>query len=130
MRKWYPWLLVGLALGFTAAVYGRLPEQMPTRWGADGQVNGWMRRGVGAWFLPGMMVVLAILLPNIPKIDPRRAIYEKFQPTYDVVIAGVLTMLASLHVAVLGVAIGWPIAMEKVAPVLVGGLFVLIGNVL
>ena len=48
MRKWYPWLLVGLAFGFSAAMYQRLPAEIPSHWGTSGEVNGTMSRAFGA----------------------------------------------------------------------------------
>jgi uncharacterized membrane protein len=130
MRKWYPWLLVGIAFGFSIAVYGRLPERIPTHWDARGVVNGDTARAWGAWLMPTVLLIMAILLPRLPAIDPFRANYEKFRPTYDLVVAGVATMITALHVAMLGVGLGWPISMERLTPLLAGGLFILIGNVM
>jgi uncharacterized membrane protein len=130
MRKWYPWLLVGLAFGFSAAVYGRLPERLPTRWGADGVASGEAARAWGAWLMPAALLVMAIILPRLPAIDPRRANFAKFRPSYDLVINAAMTSIAALHVAMLGVALGWPISMERVTPVMVGLLFIVLGNVM
>lgn len=130
MRKWYPWLLVILAFGFTTAVYSRLPERMPSHWDAAGKMNGETARVWGAWVMPVMLVMMALILPRLPAIDPRRANYDKFRPTYDLVVAGVLTMLVVLHVATLGVALGWPLPMELITPLIAGSLFILLGNVM
>ena len=130
MRKWYPWLVVGTALVFTGIVYPRLPEQIATHWDVSGVVNGWSGRLAGAMLIPGIMVIMALLLPRLPAIDPRRVNYEKFRPTYDLIINAVLTMLAVLHIAMLGVALGWPVSMARLTPIMAGGLFVVLGNVL
>lgn len=130
MRKWYPWLLVVLSIGFTIAVFGRLPQRIPTHWDAEGNVNGEMNRAVGAWLVPAMILVMAYVLPRIPAIDPRRANYDKFRPSYDLVIAALLTMMTVLHVAMLGVALGWPVSMQRLTPLMAGLLFVVLGNVL
>lgn len=130
MRKWYPWVLVMLTFAFTIVVYGRLPERIPTHWDTAGNVNGETARTLGAWIMPATLLVLALVLPRLPSIDPRRANYEKFRPTYDIVIAAILTMLALLHVATLGAALGWPVPMEFITPLLAGSLFILLGNVM
>jgi uncharacterized membrane protein len=130
MRKWYPWLLLGLSLGFSAAMYSKLPAEIPSHWDAHGQINGTVARAWGAWLMPVVLLAMAIILPRLPQIDPRRENYEKFQSSYDLVVDAVMTMIAIMHVAMLGIAVGWPIRMERVAPVLVGALFVVIGNVM
>lgn len=130
MRKWYPWLLVGLAFGFSAAMYSRLPGQIPTHWDMQGQVNGYTSRAWGVWLMPVVLLAMAIILPRIPAIDPRRENYEKFRPSYDLVINAIMTLIGILHVAILGVGAGWPIPMGRVTPLLIGMLFVVIGNVL
>ena len=130
MRKWYPWLLVVLAVAFSAAVYGRLPERMPTHWNTLGVVDGYASRHWGAWLMPGLLTIMALVLPRLPAIDPRRENYEKFRSTYDLVMAGIMTLITVLHVAMLGVALGWPISMTKLTPIMVGGLFTLMGNVM
>lgn len=130
MRKWYPWIIVALAILFTAMVYGRLPDQMPTHWNRDGVVDGYSSRAFGAWLLPGILVVTAVVMPRLPSIDPRRENYAKFRPTYDLVINGIMTTMLVLDVAMLGAALGWPVSMERLAPFMVGSLLVLLGNVM
>lgn len=130
MRKWYPWLIVLAVVGFTAVVFNRLPEIVNTHWDAHGNVNGRMPRWQAAWMMPMMLVAMALILPRLPAIDPRRANYEKFRPSYDLVINAVITMMAVIHVALLGVALGWPISIERIVPLLSGALFIVLGNVM
>jgi uncharacterized membrane protein len=130
MRKWYPWLLVGLTLGFSAAMYSRLPDQIPTHWSVRGEINDYSSRTLAAWLMPAVLAAMAIILPRLPAIDPRRANYEKFRPSYDLVISAVMTLIAAMHVVTLGAALGWPVPIMKVTPMMVGALFVVIGNVL
>src|ERR1041384_304881 len=128
MRKWYPWLLVGLAFGFSAALYAKLPADIPTHWDRHGEINGYTSRIWGVWLMPVVLLAMAIILPRLPEIDPRRENYDKFRPSYDFVVDAVMTLIAIMHVAMLGIGAGWPIRMERIAPVLVGLLFVVIGN--
>lgn len=130
MRKWYPWLLVGLAFGFSAAVYSRLPDPIPTHWNLRGEIDGYSPRAWGAWLMPAILLSVAAIVPRLPALDPRKQNYEKFRPTYDFVIAAVMTLLAVLHVVLLGAALGWPIRIERITPILIGLLFTVIGNLL
>ena len=130
MRKWYPWILVGLAFGYSAAMYSRLPDRIPVHWDEAGRINGYTSRAWGVWLMPVVLLAIAIILPRLPAIDPRRANYEKFRPSYDLVVNAVMTLIVVMHVAMLGVGAGWPVPMERMTPLLVGALFVVIGNVL
>jgi uncharacterized membrane protein len=130
MRKWYPWLIVAGAAAFSAIVYGRLPDEIPTHWDLKGNVNCWSSRTWAAWLMPAILVAMAVILPRLPAIDPKRENYAKFRPTYDLVVYGTMTLVAILHVTTLGASLGWPISMDRVTPVLVGAMLVLLGNVL
>lgn len=128
MRKWYPAVLIAVTAIVSAVAYPRLPETVPSHWDIHGHVNGWQSRGQAAFFMPILLLVLWAVMRGLPAIDPRRANYAKFQPTYDFMIAAVLTMVALIHVAVLGFALGLPISIHRVAPIALGVLLIAIGN--
>lgn len=120
MRKWIPVVLIVAAVVASITVYQRLPEQMPTHWGVSGEVNGWSNRLWGAWMIPLMMAVIWLIMRAIPHIDPRKANYEKFAGTYDVLVGLILTFMLVMHIAVLMAATGRPVAMDRVAMPAVG----------
>lgn len=130
MRKWYPWILITAALLFSVAVHGRLPAEVPTHWNLQGEVDDTSSRTTAAFLMPMVMLVIALVLPKLPSIDPRRPNYAKFRPTYDLLINGVLTLMTVMHVATLGAALGWPISVTRVTPAAIGGLFIFMGNLL
>lgn len=76
-----------------------------------------------------MAAVLA-LFRLLPRLDPRRANYEKFGETYDLVVTAVMVVLLCMHVLALGVALGWPVPIGRLAPLIVGALLMVVGNVL
>jgi uncharacterized membrane protein len=73
---------------------------------------------------------MALILPRLPAIDPRRDNYDKFRPSYDLVVNASMTVMALMHVATLGAGMGWPVPVVMVAPVMIGVLFVVLGNVM
>jgi uncharacterized membrane protein len=130
VRKWYPILAIAAMIVFTIVVYPRLPEQLPLHWNLQGDIDGFGPRSWGAWLLPALALVVLGFMRLLPRLDPRRENYDKFGPTYDLVIDALVTFLAVLHVIVLGAALGWPIAVTRVMPVVMGLLFIVFGNVL
>jgi uncharacterized membrane protein len=130
MRKLVaPFFILG-AIAFSIAVWSRLPERMPVHWGLNGQVDRYGSRGQAAFFFPGLMLLVWLLLRFLPRIDPRRANYAKFADTYDLLVNSFVALFAVMHVALLGAALGWPVSMERVVPALVGVPFIILGNVL
>ncbi|MDQ3698093.1 MAG: SdpI family protein [Gemmatimonadota bacterium] len=130
MRKWYPALVAALALAATALVYGRLPERIPVHWNLAGEVDRYGSRLEGALLLPAVITVMAALIPLLPRLDPRGANYEKFRPTYHLVMNAVLTFMLLVHVALLAHGLGHAFPVHRVIPAGVGLLLMLLGNVL
>jgi len=130
VRKWYPLLPIAAMIAFSAIVYPRLPEQLPLHWNLQGEVDDFGPRLFGAWLLPALALAVWGIMRTIPRLDPRRENYEKFGPTYDLVINALVTFLAVLHVVVIGSALGWPLAVTRIMPAAMGLLFIVFGNVL
>ncbi len=130
MRRWYPVATVALALAASAAVYGRLPERVPTHWNAAGEIDDYRSRLVGVLVGPAVMALVALLLPVIPRIDPKGASYEKFRPTYHLVMNVVLTFLLVLHGVMLAAMLGARLPVARIGAFALGALVAVIGNVL
>jgi uncharacterized membrane protein len=128
-RSLYPVALILVALIFSAAVYGRLPDELPVHWNWQGEVDRRGSRLEGAFALPGLAVAILALMRVLPRLDPRRANYARFAGTYDVVVNALVTMLVCFHVLVLGSALGWPLPLRRVAPALLGVFLIVVGNV-
>lgn len=130
LKRWYP---VGLALVAAAgslAVYDRLPEQITVHWDLAGNPNGWMPRPVGAFITPAILLVAWAALRVAPTIDPRRDNYERFGAAYDIVVAALLIPVFLLHFVVLAIGLGYPVPIARLAPAVMGAMFVVIGNVM
>ena len=130
MRKWIPLALIVAAWAISLAVFERLPDRIPTHWNMQGEVDGWSGRAIGAFGLPAMMIAIWGLCYWLPAIDPRRESYAKFRATYDLVVAAIIALMLLVHAAVLGTSLGHDIPVAMIIPMLVGGLLVLIGNLL
>jgi len=130
MRKWIPATLIAAAWLASIALYDRLPDRIPTHWGFDGQIDGWSGKRFGAFGFPALMLGIWALLHWLPAIDPRRANYDKFRGTYDIVVAAILALMLVVHSVVLLAALGRPVNVAVIIPLAVGLLLVIIGNLL
>jgi uncharacterized membrane protein len=130
MRKWYPALLVLLAFAAGAYAYGKLPPSVPIHWDAHGRVNGYGPRGLAAFLMPCIIAAIWALLTVLPHADPLRANYAKFGGTYAYLVDVVLTFMFVIHVVTLRAAMGAHMDMARIVGVMIGLLFIAIGNVL
>lgn len=130
LRKLIPAVVIGAVFVFSAIVYNRLPDEMPLHWNLEGEVDRYGSRFTGAFLMPAIALGLWLMLTVAPKIDPRRANYEKFRGTYDLVVYGTVMMLLVIHVLILGSVLGWPVSIRRVVPGMIGVLLLIIGNVL
>ena len=130
MRKWTPFVLVIAAVVASAILLPRLPDPMPIHWNWRGVPDGWAPTAMGAWLIPTLMLVLIGVFYLLPRLDPMRANYERFWPEYQLMIVAVTAMLAGMHAAMLAIALGYQIPIIKVAMVLTGVLFAVLGNLM
>jgi uncharacterized membrane protein len=121
--------VVLLAAGFvvTAAVYGRLPDPMPTHFGLDGRANGWMPRHVGAWALPATAVVVtALARGGAFLLRGRWRARLQASPVRALALA-VAAILLSVHVLVVRAALSPEPRLGGAIWVLLGVFFVVLG---
>ena len=130
MRKWIPLLIVVAAFAASAIVYPRLPETIPTHWDTSGHPNGWSNRMWGAWVLPLFLLGMWALVRILPRIDPRGSNYAKFGGAFEAIIVSIMLFMLGMHLVVLRASLGYPVAMERVVPIGIGVLFIVIGNLL
>jgi uncharacterized membrane protein len=130
MRKWISLLIVVAAFTVSAIVYPRLPATIPTHWDLSGQPNGWSSRLWGAWLIPVFLLGMWALVQVIPKIDPRGSNYAKFGGAFEAIIDTIMLFVLALHIVALRSALGHPVQMQRVLPIGVGVLLIVIGNLL
>lgn len=129
-RRWVGPAAIAAMLLFTAIVYASLPERIATHWDVNGVVDGWSSRVVGSLLAPVVALLIWLLLPALRRIDPRRRNYDRFDPTFRLVINLFVLFMGVIHVLTLGFALGLRIDMARAIPVLAGLLLAGLGNYL
>lgn len=130
MRKWYPPIVLALAIAVSAIAYPSLPERVAMHWDLDGSADRFGSRFEAAILVPLIGIGLWVVMRVLPRIDPRRDNYAKFQGSYDLVLNTAITFLVVLHVAVIAVALGARIPLARVMIASAGAMLVVLGNVL
>ncbi len=78
------WLLSLLPFLLVALFWGRMPELVPIHWNAAGQADSYASKSF-LWWLCVIAPVMALLLQFLPRLDPKKENYKKFQNLYDLV---------------------------------------------
>ena len=119
--------LVPMALGL--ALYARMPEQLPTHWDWQGNVNGYMSKPAVVLGLPLFFAAMNGLMHFSLRADPKRA---NIIGNIRVLIRWTMPVLSLIILPYTYLwALGWQqIPMEKLIPVLVGLLIMGLGNYL
>jgi uncharacterized membrane protein len=129
-HRWITPLLLAAMWAFALAVYPDAPERIPTQWNLRGQPAAWGGRSA-VFLLPAIATAVAALLVLVlPRIDPRRANWEKFRAELWVIVSVLLLFTAWLEAVTLGSALGWSVNQGRAMLGGVGVLLVLIGNYL
>lgn len=123
--------VVGMAL-LSVWAWGQLPAdaQVPIHWGIDGRADGFASKEIALAMLPIAALVLTGILAIAPSIEPRRTNFERSMKLYSVVWIGVIALFVGIHVAMIAIALGNDIAMDRLILVGIGVMFVGIGNYL
>ncbi len=131
MRKLMPAILVTLAtLAFSWWAWPQLPERVATHWGVNGQPNGWSSPAFAAFLMPAVMALMTLIFAALPNIDPLKKNYEFHGSVYFLLVNVIIGFVGIVQVLILGSALGWPFDMRSVLPILLGALFVFMGNLL
>ena len=114
-------MLAGLIL------WNKLPEQIPMHFNAAGEVDGWASKPVGVFVMPLFLVAVEWLCAlGSFKMDPKAGNLNDKMMGLVLWFIPVLSVL--LHALVYCTALGMEMNVQIVIPVVMGLLFVFIGN--
>ncbi len=115
--------LVLLSFILSIYFYPQVPDQMATHWDSQGEVNGYMSKFWGTFFMPLLITGLVILFLVIPKIDPRKENIEMFRKHYEGFRLVLIIFLVLVHLHILLWNTGTQISPNAVIPLGIGLLF-------
>jgi uncharacterized membrane protein len=115
--------IILLSFILSAYFYPQMPEQVASHWNAQGQVDGYMSKSWGLFFIPFVLVGLALLFLAIPRIDPLKVNIEAFRKYYDGFVILFFVFMLAIHFQVILWNIGLQISPNVVMPIALGLLF-------
>lgn len=124
----YNVVLIVIAFLINIVVYSKLPDQIPTHWNVAGEIDGYSSKAFGAFMAPVIMLVVWLGMKFLPNIDPKKKNYEKFDSSYSIIICLLTSFFFVLHLLTITVSLGYDISINKVMPLIIGILFIILGN--
>ena len=121
-------LLVLLPLAAGLLLWNRLPEQLPMHWNAAGEVDGWGSRWMVVCLLPLFLLLIHWICVVACFIDPKNKGQNRKALGLVLWICPAVSLLAGFMS--FSAALGMGLQIEKLVLILLGLLFIIIGNYL
>lgn len=123
-------LLVVVAAMFLAglAALPFIPSSIPMHWNAAGQPDGYGPPLLAVLLAPLIALAVVILMPIMPRLDPRQQSYPQFERSYQLIMGVLVGFFALIQVIQVGTGLGWPLSIPRLMMVGMGLMFALIGN--
>jgi uncharacterized membrane protein len=123
-------LVLILTAVMTFIVYPVMPDVVASHWNTVGEVNGTLPKFWGLVLIPLLMFFFCALLVVLPRIDPLRNNYQKFQDYYDGFILIFAAFLFFVQLEIILWGLGIRVSPNLTMPVMIGILFIYIGFLL
>jgi uncharacterized membrane protein len=125
--------LLAIAATALAAVWlhFHLPEgPVATHFGPDGVANGFMPRDRAFGFTPVALVLLTLLMWVLPYLMPKNGKLERSGIAYETIWIAVVALLVCIDGLIIATAVGYVVDMPMAATILIGLMYIILGNVL
>ena len=119
-------LLIPVVIGLI--LWDQLPEQIPSHWGINGEVDGWSSKPFTVFGFPCILLALHWICVLASSADPKAKDYHPKMFHLVLWICPVLSLV--LNALVYTTALGYPLDVEIIMPLLVGLMFIIVGNLL
>jgi uncharacterized membrane protein len=119
-------LLIPVVIGLI--LWDQLPEQIPSHWGINGEVDGWSSKPFTVFGFPCILLALHWICVLASSADPKAKDYHPKMFHLVLWICPVLSLV--LTALVYTTALGYPLDVEIIMPLLVGLMFIIVGNLL
>ena len=128
--RWFGLVIAALAVAISIWAYPNLPPTVATHWNLRGEADGFSSRLVAVAIGPLVVLGITVLFNVLPRFDPRRENYAKFLSAYWLFANAVIVFMLILHAIVVATGLGYAVRIDRLMPLFIGLLFVVIGNYL
>ena len=119
-------IVILLPIAFGLIVWDKLPEQIATHWGVDGNPDSYSSREFAVFGLPAFLFALQWLAAFITSKDPKNK--ENNKKPKELVFFLIPAISLVVSAMMYATALGMSLRVEMIMPVFLGLLFIVLGN--
>ena len=123
-----PLFLIILSFLASFYFYKNFPETVPVHWNMDGVADSWGSSFKAAFTFPVINIGIYLIFLILPRVDPKKERYKQFTRTYNVLKTAIIAFLTIIYIVSSLSALAYDINVTRVVTILVGILFIVIGN--
>ena len=133
IKKYWKTLVITTAITLLPALVGlilwnRLPDPMPSHWNMAGEVDGWSSKTMTVLGMPAFMAAIHWFCVLATGADPKKQNHsEKIMKMIFWLVPLISVVMTSMSYCA---ALGVNVRVEQIVPVVLGLVFVIIGNYL
>ncbi len=124
----FPILLILVSFAFGVYFYQHFPDRVASHWNFKGEVDGYTGKFFGSLFIPLLLLGMYVLFLVLPKIDPKKERYAEFMGVYNLVKTLILGVMFVIFLATGYYNLGFKISIGSLVPMLIGAMFIVMGN--
>ncbi|MGF9963713.1 SdpI family protein [Bacillus rhizoplanae] len=122
-------ILISITILAWIISWPHLPNTIATHW-SGGTADGYSSKLNGMLLMVGIMIGTYILLNVVPNIDPKKENYKKFSKSFTMITYSILFVLFIGNIDIIATGLGYDLRINRFSELLVGILFLVIGNYL
>jgi uncharacterized membrane protein len=108
--------------------YPQLPGQIPIHWDIGGNANGFASKlNAMLMSISSMLLIYGIMVVT-PRIDPKKENYKKFSKGFTIINLSLLLLFFAINLMIILSGLGYDTDIGIVIPLIVGALFIVLGN--
>jgi len=121
-------LFIAIIIAVAAYLYPSLPEQIPTHWNFQGEVDDYTPKPWGVIVLPLAAILIFIIMKLIPIVSPKGFRTDQFRDVVNIFTVTLVGFMSGIGLLVLLAASGRNVQMNEMVFAGMGLLFIVLGN--
>ena len=123
-------IFIAIIIAVAAYLYPSLPEQIPTHWNFEGEVDDYTPKPWGVLIIPLAAVFIFLIMKLIPIISPKGFRTDQFTGVVNIFTVTLVGFMSVVALLVLLAASGRDVHMNEMIFAGIGVLFIVLGNYL
>ncbi len=125
-----PLVIILITGGASFYFFKNFPAEVPMHWNMAGEVDRYGSKMMGAFLFPAILLGMYLLFLVLPFMDPKKERYAQFRKVYHLFKLMMIFFMALIYFLASLSALGFDFNIGLWVSVMVGALFIFIGNYL